>query len=71
VLFDDLRRWRSETARASNVPAYVVFADSTLRELAMARPRTPAELLAVSGIGPVKAGRFGADVLRIVAAAES
>jgi DNA helicase II / ATP-dependent DNA helicase PcrA len=67
-VFDALRQWRADAARAANVPAYVVFHDSTLRALALARPRSNAQLLAVAGIGPVKAGRFGADVLRVIAA---
>jgi DNA helicase-2/ATP-dependent DNA helicase PcrA len=68
LVFDALRQWRSEAARATNVPAYVVFHDSTLRAIAVARPGSAHELLAVAGIGPVKAGRFGTDVLRVVAA---
>jgi superfamily II DNA helicase RecQ len=67
-VFDALRQWRADAARAANVPAYVVFHDSTLRALAVARPRSSAQLLAVAGIGPVKAGRFGEDVLRVIAA---
>jgi DNA helicase-2/ATP-dependent DNA helicase PcrA len=70
-VFDALRQWRADAARAANVPAYVVFHDSTLRALAAARPRSSEQLLAVAGIGPVKAGRFGADVLRVIAASSS
>ena len=67
-LFDALKQWRAGAARAANVPAFVIFHDSTLRALAEARPRTPTALLAVPGIGPVKATRFGPDVLAVVAA---
>jgi ATP-dependent DNA helicase RecQ len=49
------------------VPAYVVFHDSTLAEIADRRPRTVVELLAVSGVGPSKIERYGAEVLGIVA----
>jgi len=70
-LFDALRQWRSDAARAAKVPAYVVFHDSTLRAIAVARPGSAKELLAVAGVGPVKAGRFGAEVLRIIAASSS
>jgi DNA helicase-2/ATP-dependent DNA helicase PcrA len=66
-LFEALRRWRAETARAANVPAYVVFHDTTLRAIATARPQNRRRLLAVPGVGDVKANRFGDDVLRIVA----
>ncbi|MGH9244353.1 MAG: ATP-dependent DNA helicase UvrD2 [Acidimicrobiales bacterium] len=67
-LFDALRRWRAEAARAANVPAYVVFHDTTLRAIAGARPASPTELLAVAGVGKVKASRFGDAVLLLVAA---
>jgi DNA helicase-2/ATP-dependent DNA helicase PcrA len=49
------------------VPAYVIFHDSTLEAVARARPRSPAALLRMPGIGPVKATRFGDDVLAVVA----
>ncbi|MFN8052959.1 MAG: ATP-dependent DNA helicase UvrD2 [Acidimicrobiales bacterium] len=65
-LFDRLKRWRIEQARAADVPAFVIFNDATLSEVARQRPATHQELLAVSGIGTVKAQRFGPDLLRIV-----
>ena len=49
------------------MPAFVVFHDSTLRDLARRRPTTRQALLQVSGIGPAKAGRFGDAVLAVVA----
>jgi DNA helicase-2/ATP-dependent DNA helicase PcrA len=70
-VFDALRQWRAEAARAASVPAYVVFHDTTLRAIAACRPGSPEQLLAIAGVGPVKAGRFGADVLRVVAAAST
>jgi len=66
-ILDRLRRWRSETARAAGVPAYVVFHDSTLVAIAAARPTTPGELLRVSGVGDSKLQRYGEDVLKILA----
>jgi DNA helicase-2/ATP-dependent DNA helicase PcrA len=66
ALFDRLKEWRGRVARASAVPAYVVFSDATLRAVATARPTTRDTLLAISGIGPVKIERFGDDVLEIV-----
>jgi ATP-dependent DNA helicase RecQ len=48
------------------VPAYVIFHDRTLREIAARRPATRTALLAVAGIGPVKASRYGDAVLAIV-----
>jgi DNA helicase II / ATP-dependent DNA helicase PcrA len=66
-LFDALKRWRRDRAGRDGVPAYVVFHDSTLAEIADRRPRTVVELLAVSGVGPSKIERYGAEVLGIVA----
>ncbi len=67
ALFDALKAWRREQSRAADVPAFVIFNDATLTAIAQRRPTTSAQLLGVSGVGPVKAQRFGADVLRIVA----
>ena len=67
-LFEALKEWRARVARASAVPAYVVFSDATLRAVASQRPTSRDALLAISGVGPVKIERFGDDVLGIVAA---
>jgi DNA helicase II / ATP-dependent DNA helicase PcrA len=58
-----LKEWRLSRARADEVPAYVVFNDRTLAELAARTPRTLAELAAVPGIGPAKLERYGAELL--------
>jgi DNA helicase-2/ATP-dependent DNA helicase PcrA len=58
-----LREWRLARARADEVPAYVVFNDRTLAELAARTPRTLAELAAVPGIGPAKLERYGPELL--------
>ena len=63
-LFQRLRALRARTARRQGVPAYVVFSDRTLRELAAAQPRSMAELRGISGIGEAKAGRYGQAFLR-------
>lgn len=68
ALFERLRAWRAATAKEQGVPAYVVFHDATLRELAQRRPTTTAELGAVSGIGVAKVERYGAGVLAVIAA---
>ena len=65
---DRLRRWRLETARAASVPAYVVFHDSTLTAIAVARPATMAELLRVSGVGDAKLRKYGDEVLEVLRA---
>ena len=66
-LVRSLRAWRLETARTTGVPAYVVLHDVTLEALAALRPATVEELLAVPGLGPVKASRHGPSLLSLVA----
>jgi DNA helicase-2/ATP-dependent DNA helicase PcrA len=68
-LYGRLVEWRSTTAAAMKVPAYVVFTDATLVALAERRPGSPAELLAIAGIGPRKLGQFGAAVFALVGGA--
>ncbi len=69
-LFHRLQGLRLRLAQRQGVPAYVVFSDKTLRELAIIRPRTVDELKTVSGIGDVKAGRYGKEFLAEIAAFE-
>jgi DNA helicase-2/ATP-dependent DNA helicase PcrA len=65
--FEALRRWRAERARADAVPAYVVFHDSTLHEIAARRPVTRGELRAVPGVGPAKLDRYADELLATLA----
>ena len=65
-LFGRLRAWRSARAEAQKVPAYVVFTDATLAELAVRQPADVPDLVAVPGIGQSKLDRYGEDVLAIV-----
>jgi DNA helicase-2/ATP-dependent DNA helicase PcrA len=65
-LMDALRAWRATAARAAGIPAYVVLHDATLAALASRRPRATGELLAVPGLGPVKAGRYGPALLTLL-----
>ena len=65
--FERLRTWRAAAAREQGVPAYVVFHDATLREIATRRPTTSAELAGVSGVGATKLERHGAGVLAALA----
>lgn len=58
-LFGRLRDLRRRLADERGVPAYVVFSDRTLREMAARRPTTPDALLEVSGVGPAKLERYG------------
>lgn len=66
-LLDALKAWRLEVARENSQPAFVVFTDATLIQIAEVMPGTPQELLQIAGVGHTKLGRFGADVLAIVA----
>jgi superfamily II DNA helicase RecQ len=62
-----IREWRAAEAKRLGVPAYVVLHDRSVNALAEARPGNPKELLAIDGIGPAKAERFGDAILRICA----
>jgi DNA helicase II / ATP-dependent DNA helicase PcrA len=66
-LFDRLKEWRRKRASSDGVPAYVVFHDKTLAEIAERRPHDWADLAAVPGIGPAKLDRYADEVLAIVA----
>jgi superfamily II DNA helicase RecQ len=66
ALFDRLKEWRRKRANADGVPAYVVFHDRTLAEIADRKPRDPADLAAISGVGPAKLERYAEEILEIV-----
>jgi ATP-dependent DNA helicase RecQ len=66
ALSDRLRALRAELATERHVPAYVVFNDATLLDLVHRRPKSPQELLSVTGIGPTKAERYGERLLSII-----
>ncbi len=64
--FEALRAWRLERSRADRVPAYVVFNNATLLELATRRPTTDAGLCAVTGISPAKLAAYGQEVKEVL-----
>ncbi|WP_135467048.1 DNA helicase RecQ [Crenalkalicoccus roseus] len=68
ALFEALRAWRRQEAAAQGVPAYVIFQNDTLAEIAARRPRGLGELAQLPGIGRSKLDRYGEAVLRVVAA---
>ena len=68
-LFDALRETRRTLAAAAGVPPYIIFHDSTLREIAALRPSSLAELARVNGVGRAKLERYGDAVLAAVASA--
>ena len=63
----ELVAWRKTLARASGVPAQVIFHDTTLAAVAEARPTDRAGLMAVPGLGPLKVERYGDELLALVA----
>jgi superfamily II DNA helicase RecQ len=65
-LLGALLEWRRNLARASGVPAYVIFHDTTLEAVARDRPRSRGDLLTIPGIGPVKLQRHGQALLEMV-----
>ena len=65
-LFEELRAWRGATSKELGVPAYVVFHDATLREIAQRRPTSLPELATVGGVGASKLEKFGTGVLDVV-----
>ncbi|MHB0919970.1 MAG: DNA helicase RecQ [Thiomonas delicata] len=67
ALFEALRAWRSGVAREHGVPAYVVFPDSTLQAIALARPGDLDALRSISGVGDKKRDSYGAALLDIMA----
>ncbi len=66
-LFEQLRAWRAGAAKEQGVPAYVIFHDATLREIAARAPGDLAALGTISGIGEGKLARYGEQVLAVLA----
>ena len=62
-----LRKWRGETARVQGVPAYVVFHDATLREIAARTPTSLQQLGTISGVGENKLAKYGQPILDALA----
>ncbi|MFD1048848.1 HRDC domain-containing protein, partial [Kibdelosporangium lantanae] len=66
-VFERLRAWRAGIAKEQGVPAYVIFHDATLREIATRTPSTLAELGSVNGVGENKLAKYGQGVLDTLA----
>ena len=66
-LLAELKEWRLQLARANGVPAYTIFTDRTLTEIAARKPATRSDLHAIHGVGDAKLERWADDVLEIVA----
>ncbi len=67
VLFEKLRAWRVETARKHNVPAYVIFHDATMREIAKTKPVSLDDLRNISGVGERKLESYGEEIVSLIA----
>ena len=61
-----LRNWRMETARTHNVPAYIIFHDATMREIAKAQPQSQVALRGVSGVGEKKLETYGDEIDELI-----
>ena len=66
ALFEELRALRKELAASLGVPAYVVFADASLREMCAKLPVTNAEFMGISGVGSMKTERYGRQFIRVI-----
>ena len=67
ALFQALRAHRQSLARTQGVPPYVIFHDSTLAEMARARPRELGQMAGITGVGAAKLERYGAEFLGVIA----
>jgi len=65
-LFEDLRRLRADLAKGGNVPPYVVFADTSLIEMATYLPQSESEMKRISGVGDLKYEKYGREFLKMV-----
>ncbi|MBI1753457.1 MAG: ATP-dependent DNA helicase RecQ [Acidobacteria bacterium] len=65
-LYRDLKALRKRLADANGVPAYVIFSDATLQQMARFQPATEAEFLALSGVGPKKLQKYGEAFLHLL-----
>ena len=64
--FIALKAWRAEVAREHNLPAYIVFHDAALAEMAREQPATLGDLGSISGVGAKKLEAYGAEILRVL-----
>jgi ATP-dependent DNA helicase RecQ len=67
-VFERLRAWRGATAKEQGVPAYVIFHDATLREIAVQAPASLSELGTINGVGENKLAKYGQQILDTLAA---
>lgn len=65
-LFDELKKWRSDEARKQQVPPYIIFHDSVLREVALCNPQTLKNFKDIKGVGNMKLEHYGLKLLEII-----
>ena len=65
-VFEQLRAWRAAAAREQGVPAYVIFHDATLREIAEQQPSSLADLARIGGVGEAKLARYGEAIIDLL-----
>jgi ATP-dependent DNA helicase RecQ len=65
-LFEELRKLRRKLAQERSMPAYIVFSDAALRDMARKRPCTPSEFLGISGVGDKKLEQYGEVTLNLI-----
>ena len=65
-LFEELRKLRRKLAQERSMPAYIVFSDAALRDMARKRPCTPSEFLRISGVGDKKLEQYGEVMLNLI-----
>ena len=70
-LFERLRCWRAAAAREQGVPAYVIFHDATLRQIAAQPPSSLTELAGISGVGEAKLARYGEEIMELLTTEDS
>ena len=64
--FDALRQWRTEMAKAADVPAYIVMQNATAKTIAQTNPSTLDALALIPGIGPSRLDKYGEGILRVL-----
>lgn len=66
LLFEKLREWRSDAAKAANLPPYTILHDASLKEIAAFKPQSESDLLNINGIGQAKLERYGHELLKLI-----
>ena len=67
AVFEGLRAWRAAVAKEQSMPAYVIFHDATLRQIAASPPSTMSGLALINGVGETKLARYGQQILDVLA----